>query len=389
MFTKRLRHVAIAGIAAATMMGASACGSSSSSASAGGSGGAIADQIKIEAVHDLTGPVAYAGVGADKGAKLAVQEINSSHFLGEGVTVSMDTMDTAGEIDRATSAMTKAMSNSSVNAILGPTMGQQAAAVAPMVNRQKVPTVFTQAGSDGVVTGPYTFRATAPMESYYDIALKWLKDHGAKNIAVVYNATFPTFSGLGEKTVPAGAKKLGMTISQSLKAQSTTQDFTNQAQQIASGKPDAVVMLLTAPQSVTFLSQLRQAGYHGQVAACSVQAAGNVAQAGKAADGLVYPVDYSTAMTDQKSQEFAKAFEKKFGKAPDAYAAEGYDAIWWIARGIKASGDSSREGIQKGLALVAKKGFHGAMGQLSFQGNDMRVPGVMVQWNGGKETLAK
>lgn len=378
------RKTALAALGAATLLTTAACGGGGSSAQ--GSEG-ISDEVKLAAVHDQTGPVAYAGVGANKGAELAIDEINSEGFLGDGVEITMETTDTAGEIDRAVSEMSKAMSDQEVSAILGPTMGQQAAAVAPSVNQQQVPTVFTQAGSEGVVTGDYTFRATAPMETYYDVAMDWLDQSKHQDVAVVYNATYPTFSGLGEDVVPSLAEERDVEITQSLKAQDTTQDFTNQAQTIASSKPDAVVMLLTAPQSVTFLSQVRQAGYEGQVVGTSVQAAGNIAEAGKAAEGLVYPVPFSTALEQEASQEFATAFEEEYGEQADVYAAEGYDAVWWIARAIEASGDSSREGIQEGLAQVAEDGFTGAQGELTFDGNDARVPGAMVRWAEGEETL--
>ncbi|GAB88273.1 ABC transporter substrate-binding protein [Gordonia rhizosphera] len=371
-------------LAAATMLAATACGSSGSTAQ-GGDG--IASQIRIQAVNDQTGAVAYAGTGASRGAELAIAEINEQGFLGDGITVSMEQSDPAGQIDRAVSETTTAMANPDISAILGPTMGQQAAAVAPIVNQRKTPTIFTQSGAEGVVTGDYTFRATAPMGSYYDIAMKWLADNDLKNVSVIYNATFPTFADLGKDVVPAEAKQLGIDLGQSIEAQSTTQDFTGQAQQIASANPQAVIMLLTAPQSVTFLKQLRQAGYQGQVVATSVQSAGNVSAAGDAANGLVYPVDFSSAMDSAEAQKFVAAFEEKYGKQPDAYAAEGYDAIWWLARGIKSANSSSREGIQQGLTTVASKGFTGAMGDITFDGNDMRVPGAMILWENGKETL--
>ena len=81
------------------------------------------------------------------------------------------------------------------------------------------------------------------------------------------------------------------------------------------------------------------------------------------------------------------AFEKRFGQLPDVYAAEGYDGMWWLARAIKASGSASRDGIKRGLQEVAKDGFEGAMGELTFAGGDMRVPGVLVRWNGTREEL--
>jgi branched-chain amino acid transport system substrate-binding protein len=351
--------------------------------------GSIPSEIKLMGIYDTTGPIAYAGVGASKGAHLAIEEIEAQGYLGDGVTISLQEVDTANEIERAASEVAKAVANPDVMAIFGPVASQQAATVAPVVEQAKVPTIFNQAGSDGVVIGDYTFRATAPMGTYYDIAAEFLADEGLTDVAVFYNATFPTFAELGESIFPDLAKENGLTITDSLPVQSTTQDFAAQAQQIANADPDAVVMLLIGPQSVTAMTQLRQAGYEGQIVATSVQAAGNVAEAGAAAEGLVYPVDFSTVQEDAKAVAFTEAFTKKYGEAPDPYAAEGYDAMWWLAHAIKTSGDASREGIQKGLQQVATEGFEGAMGKLTFEGNDVRVPGVMVRWTGDGEELVK
>ncbi|WP_043660293.1 ABC transporter substrate-binding protein [Thermocrispum municipale] len=382
----RKRRTLLAGLAVSAVLATVACGGGAAGDSGGGG---IEKTIKIAQVQDQTGPIAYAGLGASEGAELAIEEIEKQGFLGDGVKIELQKLDTAGEIERASSEMNKAMGDRDVDAIIGPAATQQAATVAPLVGRQKVPTVFTQAGGEGVVINDYTFRVTPPMESYYEQVLEYLKDKGAKTISVLYNATFPTFSLLGEKGVPKMAKERGIDIVQSLPVQMTTQDFAGQSQQIAKKNPDALVMLLIAPQSVTALRQLKEAGYDNQIVATSVQAAGNIEAAGANANGLVYPVPFSTAMDGESSQAFTKAFRAKFDKDPDPYAADGYDAMWFIARAIKASGDSSREGIRKGLAQVAKEGFTGAMGGLTFEGNDARVDGALVQWQDGKETLAQ
>ncbi|MFC4001261.1 ABC transporter substrate-binding protein [Prauserella oleivorans] len=349
----------------------------------------IPKEIKLLGVRDLTGPVAYAGIGGARGGELAVAEINRQGYLGKGVTITLEEVDTAGSIETASAEMAQATADRTVHAILGPTQGQQAATVAPMVERARVPTVFTQAGSDGVVIGDYTFRATAPMDSYYHLATEYLAEHGMRDVSVLYNATFPTFAEIGEDAFPRQAKEHGLNVVSSTPVQSTTQDFTTPVRSIAGKDPDAVVMLLTEPQSVTALTQLRQAGYDGQVVATSVQGGGNVRQAGKHGIGLIYPTDFSPAQTSPVAQRFVEAFTARFGERPDTYAAEGYDAMWWIARAIKASGSASREGIKRGLQKVAREGFEGVMGEITFAGNDMRVPGVLVRWNGQAEELVE
>jgi ABC-type branched-chain amino acid transport systems, periplasmic component len=225
------------------------------------------------------------------------------------------------------------------------------------------------------------------METYYHLNTEYLAKKGLKNVSVLYNATFPTFAQLAEKKLPELASKDGLTIVSNTAVQSTTQDFTSPTRLIADKKPDAVAILVTAPQAVTALKQLRQAGYTGPVVGTSVQGGGNLKSAGEYGVGVIFPQTFSAAVQDAKAQDFVKKFEAKFGQLPDQYAAEGYDAMWWIAKGIKASGSATRDGIQRGLTMVAGEGFEGAMGALTFEGNDVRVPGVLVKWDGKSEQL--
>jgi len=382
-FKRRLYQVTAA---VASMALLAACGGANAETETSGDG-EVASEINLTGIFDTTGSIAYAGVGASKGIQLAIKEIEEQDFLGEDVTFNYSEVDTAEDMERATSEVNRAISDESINAIFGPVASQQAAAVAPMAEESGVPIIFTQAGSDGVVIGDYTFRGTAPMETYYDIAAEYLADQGLTDVAVLYNATFPTYAELGENAFPELAEENGLNIVDSQAVQSNTQDFTSQAQSIADADPDAVAMFLIAPQSVTALRQLGEAGYDGQITATSVQASGNVAEAGSHAEGLVYPVDFSPVKESEMATDFVEAFEEEYGEAPDQYAAEGYDSMWWLARGIETSGDSSREGIQQGMQQVAQEGFEGVMGQLEFEGNDMRVPGVLVEWDGSEEHL--
>lgn len=371
-------------VVVAAMLSLAGCGATPTSEAAEAG---IADEIKMVGVRDLTGPVAYAGLGAARGAELAVQEINAQEYLGEGKSLVLDEIDSAGAIERAAAEVTRALSDKDVGVILGPVQGQQSAAVAPVVEARKVPIVFTQSASDGVVIGDYTFRATAPMHTFYGHAAEFLANQDLTNVAVLYNSTYPTLAELAETHFPAMAQAEGLNIVESIPVQTTTQDFTSPAQKLAQMNPDAIVVLLLSSQSVTAMTQLRQAGYAGQFVGNTNNAGGNAAQAGQHAVDMVYPVDFSAAQQDPHAKEFVEAYRNEFGELPQTYAAEGYDAVWWIAHAIKASGDSSREGIRDGLELMAREGFTGAMGEITFEGNDMRVPGVLARWDGNQEAV--
>ncbi|MGM7666582.1 ABC transporter substrate-binding protein [Microbacterium sp. A93] len=388
MIPTRSYRKAVALVLVPMLLVVAGCGGATTEGGADGTaGGGIASEITMVGVRDLTGPVAYAGVGAARGAELAVAEINEQGFLGEGVTLNLEEIDSAGEIERASAEVTRAIADQDVSVILGPIQGQQSAAVAPVVEARQVPVVFTQSASDGVVIGDYTFRATAPMHTFYDHAAEYLGEEGLTDVAVLYNSTYPTLAELAETHFPAMAEASGLDIVENIPVQTTTQDFTAQAQAIAQEDPDAVVVLLLSAQSVTAMAQLRQAGYEGQFVGNTNNAGGNAAAAGQDAVDMVYPVDFSAAQEDPQAVDFVGSYQAEFYELPQAYAAEGYDAVWWVARAIQASGDSSRQGIRDGLAQVAQEGFTGAMGKVTFEGNDMRVPGVLVRWDGEQELI--
>lgn len=319
------RRTLLGGAGALVLGGLVGCGSSSSGAES--NAGGIATTIPLAAVLDLTGPVAHAGIGASRGAQLAIEEINSTAFLGDGVTIAYTEADSAGEIERASSEVTKAMANSDNMAILGPVQGQQAAAVAPLAERQKCPIWFTQAGADGVVISDYTFRATAPMHTYYDIAMEHLAEQGKKKVALLYNATYPTLAGIGEVTAPEAAQRLGIEITASVPVQSSTQDFAAVAGQLTEGQPDAIWLLVLNTQGVTAVTQITEAGYDGLFLGNTNMAGGNLLEAGDTGKGMLYPVDFSAGQEDENAAKFTEAFEAEYGELPKAYSAEAYDGM--------------------------------------------------------------
>ena len=88
------------------------------------------------------------------------------------------------------------------------------------------------------------------------------------------------------------------------------------------------------------------------------------------------------------SQKFAKAYAAEYGEQPLNYAAEAYDAAWFLAKSIKQAGSADRAAIKDAMTVVAKEKFDGALGTgLTWKDRDLQVPGVVVRWNGTSEDL--
>lgn len=153
------RRGAVAVVAAAAL-GMSACSSSSgTSSTSAAAGGGLPATINVVSINPQTGPAAFAGLAANKGYDLAIKEINDSKFLGS-TTLTLSKVDTKGDIKTAASSASTAIADKNVSAIFGSVSSQEAIAMSPLVQQAGLPTIYTQAGSDGVVVGDATYRAT-------------------------------------------------------------------------------------------------------------------------------------------------------------------------------------------------------------------------------------
>lgn len=379
------RHkVAAAALAVGTLLATAACGSDDGGNS---SGDGLPDTIKLVSVNPTTGVVAFAGAAANKGYELAVKEINASDLLG-GSKIKLEFADTKSEPQTAAQETSAAIADKDVAAIFGSVSSGEAVAMSPLLQKRGLPVVYTQAGSEGVVVGDYTYRATPLMSSYYPLVEKWLTEGEYKSVGVMYTQLTPTLVEVGSKTIPSIADDLGIDITTSIATPATTQDFSAPISQILNTEPDLVSALQVGASNVTVMTQLRQAGYDGKVLGNSGASAGNLKPAGDDAAGMVWPADFNFQQTAASSQKFVAAYKAEFGEDPLNYAAEAYDAAYFLARAIAAADSTDREAIKDALKDEAGKTMDGALGEgLTWTDGTINVPGVMIEWNGKSEDL--
>ncbi len=80
---------------------------------------------------------------------------------------------------------------------------------------------------------------------------------------------------------------------------------------------------------------------------------------------------------------FVAKYEKAFGKKPDQFAAQAYDAFYIMTNALKAAGAADRTKLRD--ALAATKNFQGVVGRFSFDADRdvVMTPSVLVV-KGGK-----
>jgi branched-chain amino acid transport system substrate-binding protein len=374
-------------LAAGSALLLTACGGATSASSSTGTHEGLPKEVHVVSINPTTGPVAFAGLGANKGYELAVKQINKERFLGD-TTLRLSLADTKSEAQTAAQEMSSGIADKGITAVFGSVACTEAAAMSALAQRQGLPVVYTQAGCDGVVIGDYTYRATPFMRDYYPILKKFIKDQGAKTLGIIYTEAFPALQDIGGKTLPRMAKELGITVTKSIGTSITTVDFAAPIAQVLKTKPDLVAILQAGASNATAMKELRQAGYAGPVLGNAGAGAGSLAPAGSDGAGMVWATDFSPHQSAASSQKFVEAYRAEYGEDPLNYAAEAYDAAWFLARSIKEADSVDRAAVKDAMAIVAKRPFDGALGsELSWSERQLDVPGVVVEWDGKGERL--
>jgi branched-chain amino acid transport system substrate-binding protein len=372
-------------IATAVVLSAAACGSGDTGGGHQATDG-LPDKVKVASIVPITGFVAFCGVAANKGYALAIKEINEQNLL-EGTKIEIEYKDTKSEPPTAAQEMTKAATDRGISAVFGSCFGNDAVAMSPIAQQKKMPIIYTQASNEGVVLGDYTYRATPLVVQLFPLLKPYIKGSGAKKLGIIYTEASPGLQELAKKTLPQMADELGVEVTATVGTQATTQDFAAPISQVLDSKPDLVAVLLFGAQSPTVMTQLRQAGYKGPVLSHS-GVSGNLKPAGADGNGMVWPTDFMYQMTAASSKKFVDAYRAEYREDPLNYAAEAYDAAWFLATSMKKAQSADRESVKDAMAKVVQEPFVGALGGgLTWKDRSLLAPGGVVEQTANGEKL--
>ena len=400
--SKRLRsRLTVGALVGVTALSLAACSTTSSAAGSGsGSGGGPAaagktasfpSTIPVAYVGDQTGAAGYVGVQLLQGMQLRIDELNSTHAFGSS-KLQLSVHDTQSNQQNAISLMNQVASSNAL-AVIGPLLSNEGLATEPIAAKAGLPYLEAVNEDEQVLTmGDNIFRTTVSQLLYNPLTIPYLQKHGVRSVAMVYDSDNPTLVQVGTQQYPSLLKKAHMSLVSSDGIPIADTNVASLASKIAGENPGAVGLMVIGPQNPDLITALRNDGYKGTIFGETAMQAGALKPAGSLANGVVYPMDYTPGLTYPSSQAFTKAFEAAHpGATPNAYNAEGYDTITFLAKAIKAASAPTRAGLLAGMQVAASAGFAGAVGPLKWFGpgdKNVTTPGVLVKWENGAETVA-
>jgi ABC-type branched-subunit amino acid transport system substrate-binding protein len=175
-----------------------------------------------------------------------------------------------------------------------------------------------------------------------------------KSVTYFVNADNEAFQGrfkAAQKVMEdAGVKTAGV-----ISILSSDTDFTAPATQAMGTNPDLIMVWTTQTPAGGIIAALRNRGYTGPISANDVIAPPPMfKKIGEPLVGVPFPVLFSAELSDTlEAKAFISAYQTRFNALPDAYAAQGYTMVYYIAQGLKSiDGKPTREGLAEAMAKI-------------------------------------
>lgn len=331
---------------------------------------------KIGVISYLTGPGAAYGEAITNGLKMAQKEINAKG----DVKIDLVIEDSAGKQEQALSAGQKLMSNDDIVGLIGPTLSTEMNVVGPEADMNGIPIMGTSTTAEGIPQiGDYVFRNSLPEALAIPASIKKAVDkYGAKKVAILYGND-DVFTKSGFDTMKKAAEDMGLDILTIETFQKGQSDYNAQLTKIKGLKPDLILCSALYNEGAVIMDQARKVGIDVPfVGGNGFNSPQVIDIAGKAADGLIVATPWFAEKQDPKVQDFVKKYETEYGKKPDQFAAQAYDALYIYAEALKNAGEADRDALRDSLAKI--KDFPGILGNFSFDkdGDVVMEPTVLI-----------
>ncbi len=329
-----------------------------------------AAEVKIGVAAALSGLAAQYGAAIRNGFELAAEEINAAGGV-NGNTIKLVIEDEQGKKEEAINVFKKLIFQDKVLLVFGPTLSNSGAAAHPVAQAAKTPAFATSNTADGITAvGNYIFRNAVTEADVLPVTLKTVVDKaGVKKVAVLYgNDDVFTKSGYDNFAKALKDQNIAVTTTETFAKGDV--DFKAQLTKIKASEPDAIVLSALQAEGGPILVQARQLGITQPfVGGNGVNSPKILELAKEASDNLWVGSPWSASNDSPENTRFIEAYKKKFGTAPDQFAAQTYDALHIVAAALKKvelTGDlaKDRAALRDALPDIA---WTGATGPFKFR----------------------
>jgi branched-chain amino acid transport system substrate-binding protein len=340
--------------------------------------------IKVGYYGDLSGRTSSFGQSTKNGVEMAADEINKGGGI-NGRQIQIVVEDDQGEPNKAATVVTKLINQDGVKALLGEVASSNSLAAAPKAQEAKVPMISPSSTNPAVTqVGDYIFRVCFIDPFQGEVMAKFSANNlKAKRAAILYDFNADYSRGL-QQFFKRSFTQLGGEVVVEKSYTQGDRDFSPQLTAIRSANPDVIYVPGYYGEVGVIANQTKQLGIKAPLLGGDGWDAPQLWQlGGNALNGDYISNHYSVDDPSPAIQKFVADYKGRYGLAPDALAALGYDAMKVLADALKRAGTTDGAKLRDAIAHTAN--FPGVTGAITINEERNAVkPAVVLKLQSGK-----
>jgi branched-chain amino acid transport system substrate-binding protein len=293
----------------------------------------------------LSGPGAAIGVDIRDGFNLGMKM--SGGKLG-GLPAEISINDDQQNPDVGRQIVDKYLKRDHVDFVTGIVFSNVLLAVAPAVFENKTFLISANAGPSalaGAQCSPWFFSYSWQNDGTMEAAGKYTADKGFKNVFLL-SPNYPA----GKDMVAGFRRFYKGAVADEVYPKLGQLDFSAELAQIRAAKPDAVFFFLPGGMGINFIKQFAASGLGKQVTLITTAFSADediIPAVGEPMLGIYNTGFWNHDLDISENRSFVAAFEKEYGRLPNAFAAQGYD----VARALDAAVRGANGKVEDAEAL--------------------------------------
>ena len=318
------------------------------------------EKIQIGAVLPLTGSLAGMGEQIKDGTTLAVEDINQTNS--KKVSVSYE--DSKMDPKEAISAVNRLIGSSGIQ-YLTVAATPMIVAVQPITEKDRVLLAAVSVSPAVLKNSQYTFRAFYNQDQAVEKIVEYIKQHHYQNVSsLLFNMD------VLQGEIDA-IKAQGVAISHEEKFDLDQNDFRTQLTKIKAAKPDLVIMFGYGAKLSYVIKQMQELGMQDThiIGGLDFLDIINEMRTLPILANTVFTVPSFNVSESSSSLDFNTRFTKRFGMAPNHFAAYAYDTLNLMYLGITNTDGKPGDVISY---LKSLNGYKGVTGTTTLVNGDMR-----------------
>lgn len=397
----RARTALLGATAALAMVVVSACGSNggdstSPSPTDGGETSTAAPAGKVLNIGLLaaeTGPLAGAGGAFLSGALIGQQLVNEEGVIGNGNTINLSLQEASEDPARSATVAAQIAADPENLGIICCILSPVAGAVSAVSIREEIPTVLYGATAPNLANPPYIFRTTTmPQFANQTLGREISETLGLTNVAFVVMTDNEGIVSQAE-AFKAGFAEAGVEELGTVEIVSKQTNFASSATSAIDIGAEAIVVVATQAEAVGMIAALYDKNYAGQIIGSETIVGPGVFESNPdALANVPFPVYFLPSDTDAAGQRFVEAYTAEYDRAPDSFAAQGFNAVWVTAVALAGAGaEPTRESLRDSFNALTDVSDT-IYGTVTFEGGQLfatesvkivsysKPDGVIVPW---------